>query len=242
VVRGFARYLSAFDPATEVPPTGLLPPGTRRITPYLFSEADIDVLLAAADRLTTALSADTFHSVIALLSVTGMRVGETAGLDRADIDWEEGLITIRHAKFDKSRQIPVHGTTMAALAGYAQRRDAALAAKGKANGPSFFVSNTGTRLTAQRISTNIGFLIRETDLWNTSTGRRPRAHDLRHSFAVRTLLDWYRTGADVNQRLPLLSTYLGHVKPAHTYWYLHAAPELMALAAQRLDEYRQDKP
>ena len=242
IVRGFACYLTAFDPATEVPPTGLLPPGRRRITPYLYSDADIDALLGAAGQLTAGLRADTYQTLIGLLSVTGMRVGETAGLDRGDVDWEHGLLTISNTKFGKSRQIPLHATTIAALADYATQRDVLLAAKHRAAGPSFFVSSTGTRLIAGRVSANIGFLIRAAGLWNTSTGRPPRPHDLRHSFAVRTLLGWYRAGLDVNRRLPLLSTYLGHVEPANTYWYLHAAPELMALAARRLDEHRQVRP
>lgn len=233
IVRGFTRYLSAFDPATEVPPTGLMPPGRRRITPYLFTEADLDALLEAAGQLTAGLRADTYQTLIGLLSVSGMRAGETAGLDRADIDWDHALLTIRNTKFGKSRQIPLHPTTMTALEGYARRRDVLLAARAKPTGPSFFVSSTGTRLIPGRVGANIGSLIREVGLWNTGTSRPPRAHDLRHSFAVRTLLGWYRAGLDVNRRLPLLSTYLGHVEPANTYWYLHAAPELMALAAQR---------
>lgn len=242
IVRGFARYLSAFDPATEVPPTGLLPAGRRRITPHLFTDAELAALLGAAGQLSAGLRADTYQTLIALLAATGMRVGEVAGLDRSDIDWDQGLLTIRNAKFGKSRQIPLHATTTAALAGYAERRDDLLAAKGKPKGPSFFVSTTGTRLIPNRVSANIGFLIREAALWNPHTGRPPRGHDLRHSFAVKTLLGWYRDGLDVAQRLPLLSTYLGHAQPANTYWYLHAAPELMALAADRLDQHRQVKP
>ena len=242
IVRGFARYVSAFDPTTEVPPTGLLPPGKRRITPYLFSDTDISALLTAAGRLTAGLRADTYRTLIALLSVTGMRIGEIVGLDRSDIDWTYGLITIRQAKFDKSRQIPVHASTMAALADHADRRDSLLRAKAKQPGAPFFVSTTGTRLIPGRASANVGFLIRDAGLWNTSTDRPARPHDLRHSFAVRTILGWYRCGVDVNQRMPLLSTYLGHVGPASTYWYLHAAPELMALAAERLDHHRQDRP
>lgn len=243
IVRGFARYLSAFDPETEVPPTGLLPPGRRRITPYLFTDADVDALLDAAGKLTAGLRADTYQTVIGLLSVTGMRVGEVVRLDRDDIDWGNGLLTIRNTKFGKSRQIPLHATTVAALADYVRRRDDLLtAADAKQPASSFFVSTTGTRLIPGRASANIGVLIRDAGLWNTRTGRPPRPHDLRHSFAVRTLLGWYRAGVDVNQRLPLLSTYLGHVEPANTYWYLHAAPELMALAANRLDQHREDLP
>jgi integrase/recombinase XerD len=241
VVRGFARYLTAFDPSTEVPPTGILPPGKRRITPYLFSDADLDRLLDAAGRLTAGLRADTYRTLIALMAVTGMRIGEAVGLDRTDIDWDQGLLTIRHAKFGKSRQIPLHATTVAALLGYARRRDALLP-KTRQSGTSFFVSTTGTRLIPGRASALFGHLVGEAGLSNSKTGRTPRAHDLRHSFAVRTLLDWYRSGADVHQRLPLLSTYLGHVGPTSTYWYLHAAPELMALAAQRLDQHGEHRP
>lgn len=242
IVRGFARYLGAFDPATEVPPTGLLPSGRRRSTPYLFTDHDIACLLDVAGDLTAGLRADTYHTLIGLLSVTGMRIGEAVGLDRSDINWDEGLVTIRNGKFGKSRQIPVHATTMAVLGGYAQRRDALLSATGRQQRPNFFVSTTGTRLISGRASANIGVLIREVGLCNTRTRRPPVTHDLRHSFAVRTLMGWYRDGVDVNQRLPLLSTYLGHVEPANTYWYLHAAPELMALAAQRRDEHQGGQP
>lgn len=241
IVRGFARYVTAFDPATEVPPTGLLPSGRRRRTPYLFSDKDIDALLGAAGGLTAGLRADTYQTLIALLAVTGMRTGEAVGLDRADIDSEHGLITIRNTKFGKHRQIPVHASTIDALDTYAQRTGRRSNHLCTQNGPSFFVSTTGTRLIPSRVSALFGTLVRDIGLSHNTTGRPPCAHDLRHSFAVRTLLGWYRDGLDVHQRLPLLSTYLGHVGPHSTYWYLHAAPELMALAAQRLDEHQADR-
>lgn len=242
VARGFARYLSAFDPATEVPPTGVLPPGQRRITPYLFSDTDLRALLNAARQMKAGLRSETYQTLISLLAVTGMRVGEIARLDRNDIDWDQGLITIRNTKFGKSRQLPVHATTMTALDKYSRRRDLLLQAKSLPLGAHVFVSTTGTRLAPSRIGANIGTLIRAAGLWNNSTNRPPRPHDLRHSFAVRTLLGWYRDDLDVNQRMPLLSTYLGHTEPADTYWYLHAAPELMSLAADRLDQHQQARP
>lgn len=239
IVRGFARYLSAFDPATEVPPTGLLPRGSRgRLTPYLFTDSDIGALLDTTARCLSPLRADTFQSLIALLAVTGMRIGEACRLNPADIDMDQALITIRNTKFGKSRQIPVHESTITALEEHAHRRDALLARRHRRPGPTLFVTTTGTCIHPGRASAMVGSLIRETGLWNTSADRQARAHDLRHSFAVRTLLGWYRSGVDVNQRLPLLSTYLGHVNPASTYWYLHAAPELMARAADRLDDHR----
>lgn len=248
-VRGFARYLAAFDPATEVPPTSLLARGSRgRLTPYLFSDRDVRALLdTTATRLRTSrhlspLRVDTYQTLISLLAVTGMRIGETVGLDQADIDWDHGLITIRNAKFGKSRQIPVHDSTINALHQHVRRRDALLATRDRRPGAGLFVTTTGTRIHPGRASAMVGSLIRDTGLWNTRTGRQARAHDLRHSFAVRTLLGWYRAGVDVNQHLPLLSTYLGHTKPASTYWYLHAAPELMAIAAQRLDDHREAQP
>lgn len=185
---------------------------------------------------------DTYQTLISLLAVTGMRIGEAVGLDQADIDCDHGLITIRNAKFGKSRQIPVHTSTITALAGHVRRRDSLLAKRDRRPGAALFVTTTGTRIHPGRASAMVGSLIRDTGLWNTRADRQARAHDLRHSFAVRTLLGWYRAGVDVNQHLPLLSTYLGHTKPASTYWYLHAAPELMAIAAQRLDDHREAQP
>lgn len=240
-VRAFARYLSALDPATEIPPAGLIPTPSHRVVPYIYTEDDIARLLAAAGRLPTAHRADTYQTLIGLVAVTGMREGEAVRLDRDDVDFDQGLLTIRDSKFGKSRQIPVHASTVEALAGYAMRRDARRPrCDGRRNRhaparASFFTSTTGTRLLRDNVSTVFGFLVRDAGLGGSGHHRRPRLHDLRHSFAVNTLIRWYRQGLDVEQRLPLLSTYLGHIAPKSTYWYLSAAPELFELIADRLD-------
>jgi integrase/recombinase XerD len=164
--------------------------------------------------------------------VTGLRVGEAIGLDRADIDWQAGVLTVVAGKFGKAREVMLHPTTVAALRRYADRRDRLFATPQVS---SFFISTAGTRLIAANVRRTFARLAAGAGLTPRSGRCRPRAHDLRHSFAVSTLLDWYRTGADVEARLPLLSTFLGHVDPHSTYWYLEAAPELLALAGQRLE-------
>jgi len=240
-VRAFARYLSALDPATEIPPAGLIPAPSHRVVPYIYTADDIARLLAAAGRLPTAHRADTYQTLIGLVAVTGMREGEAVRLDRDDVDFEQGLLTIRNSKFGKSRQIPVHSSTVEALAGHAARRDARRHRRDgrqhhhPPSSASFFTSTTGTRLLRDNVSTVFPCLVREAGLDWSGHRRPPRLHDLRHSFAVHTLVGWYRQGLDVEQRLPLLSTYLGHVAPKSTYWYLSAVPELLELIADRLD-------
>ncbi len=247
-VRAFARYLSALDPATEVPPSGLLPAQSHRVVPYIYTQDDIAKLLAAAGRLPTAHRVDTYQTLIGLVAVTGMREGEAVRLDRDDVDLEQGLLTIRNSKFGKSRQIPVHPSTVAALAGYAERRDSRRPRpdgrrnRHAPNSASFFTSTTGTRLLRDNVSTVFSRLVLEAGLADSDHHRRPRLHDLRHGFAVNTLIGWYRQGLDVEQRLPLLSTYLGHVAPKSTYWYLSAVPELLELIADRVDAMAEVKP
>ncbi len=230
VVRGFARHLQALDPATEVPPVGLLACRNRRAVPYLYSEAEVRALMAATASLRPALHAATFRTLIGLLATTGMRLGEAIRLDRADLDAADGILTIRDSKFAKSRQIPLHPSTLAALAGYGQLRDQQCL---RTSTPALLVSTAGTRLTSQGIHYVFARLVRHAGLQPSSAACRPRLHDFRHAMAVNTLLGWYRDGLDVQCRLPLLSTFLGHSKPANTYWYLSAVPELLALAAER---------
>jgi integrase/recombinase XerD len=228
VVRGFARYLHAVDPAVEVPPANLLPHHHHRPTPYLFAPADIAALLAATGRIRSPLRAATYHAVFGLLAATGIRVGEALRLDDADLDVAAGLLTIRDTKFGKSRRLPLHATTIAALGGYVQERDRRA---GRPKTDSLFISTAGTRLIYHNVNTTFRRSVTTAGIGAPS---RPRIHDLRHSFAVTTLLRWYRDGGDVQAR-PLLSAYLGHSHPSSTYWYLQAAPELLALAATRLD-------
>jgi integrase len=232
VVRAFARHLHVIDPAHEVPPAGLLPARTHRAVPYLYSDADIAALMAAARQFPSPLRAATFETLVGLLAVTGLRIGEALRLDRDHVDLAEGVLCVRKTKFGKSREVPLHPSTVDALVAYALERDRLCR---RPADPSFFVSTAGTRLLY--CNAHLGWLelVRRAGLQPRSTKCRPRPHDLRHSFAVRTLLGWYRDGADVAARLPLLSTYLGHVHPANTYWYLSAAPELLSLVAARLE-------
>ena len=230
VVRGFARHLKALDPATEVPPAGLLACRNRRAVPYLYSEAEVSALMAATASLRPSLHAATHRTLIGLLAVTGMRLGEAIRLDRADLGAAEGILTIRDSKFAKSRQIPLHPSTLAALTGYGQLRDQHFP---QPKTPALLVSTAGTRLISQGIHYVFARLVRQAGLKPSSQECRPRLHDFRHSLAVNTLLGWYREGLDVQARLPVLSTFLGHSKPANTYWYLSAVPELLALAAER---------
>lgn len=230
--RGFARFLSALDPATEVPPVGLLPEPSHRAVPYIYSDEDIERLRRAAGRLNPEHRADTYQTLIALIAVTGMRVGEAVRLDRGDVDLDEALLTIRNSKFGKSRQVPLHPTSVEALGAYARRRDEA---RPVPKSPSFFTSAIGTRVLRDNVCTVFPRLVREAGLRSPNRLRPPRAHDLRHTFAVRCVIGWYRQGCDVERRMPLLSTWLGHVDPGSTYWYLTGVPELLELVADRLD-------
>ena len=231
-VRSFARYLSALDPATEIPPVGLLPEPSHRAVPYIYSDDDIRRILMEASRLAPEHRADTYQTLIGLIAVTGMRVGEAVRLDNDDVDFDEGIVTIWDTKFGKSRQVPLHPTTVEALLGYARRRDER---RPRPRSPSFFTSSIGTRLLRDNVSTVFPRLVRAAGLTSPRGQRPPRLHDMRHTFAVRCVIGWYRAGVDVHQRLPLLSTYLGHVDPKTTYWYLSAVPELIELIAERLD-------
>lgn len=230
-VRRFARHHRAYDPRTEVPAQDLIPYRRRRKTPHIYSVAEISALLRQASCLPHSLQSATYTTLLGLLASTGMRVGEAIALDLHDVDWHRMLLTVRNGKFNKSREIPVHTTTLAALRAYARQRG-----RVRCNAPSFFVSRAGTRLLEQ----NVGFVfsrLRERAGLSSCGVRPPRVHDLRHTFAVRTLQQWYGDGIDVERRLPWLSTYLGHVSPSTTYWYLTATPELLALASERAERF-----
>lgn len=231
IARGFARHMAGIDGRTEIPPLGLIPSRQRWRPPFIYSPADIDALMAQAGAMRWRLPAATHQTVIGLLAATGMRVGEALKLDRADIDWADGVLSIRQSKFGKSRQVPVLPCTLAALDRYTHVRDQLCL---RPTTPAFFVSVRGTRIIYAVVQQIFRRLCDDTGV-GAGSATRPRVHDLRHSFAVRTLLEWYRAGEDVEARLPTLSTYLGHRDPRSTYWYLSAAPELLALAAGRLE-------
>jgi integrase len=230
-VRSFARHHRAFDPRTEVPPPDLIPYRAARRSPHLYTDGDIAALMRQARSLRPALRAGSYAVLLGLLAATGMRVGEALALDDGDVDWRRSLLTIRHAKFQKSRLVPVHASTLAALRAYVALRDHLLPRR---RGPSFFVSSIGTRVLHQKFHHVFLHLIRLAAI-DAGRGHGARLHDLRHTFAVNTLRDWYRSGLDAERRLPSLSTYLGHVSPSSTYWYLTATPDLLALAGKRLE-------
>jgi integrase len=236
VVRGFARYLSTIDPASEVPPEDLLPARLARVAPYVYSPGEIEALMAAARVLRPPLRAATIETVIGLLAVSGLRAGEALGLDRADVDLADGALHVRAAKQHKQREVPLHDTTTQALREYTRRRDRHLPTS---TTPAFFVSPQGSRLTSKAFNGTFAKLIREIGLEGHGERLRPRPHDVRHTFAVRTLISWYQTGEDVDAQMPQLSTFLGHVDPASTYWYLQAVPELLTVISDRLEQLPQ---
>lgn len=228
-VRGFARYLSGIDPDTEVPPLGLLPHRQRWRQPFIYSDADIAAVLAAANAINVPLRAATYHTLIGLLAASGMRIGEAINLDRDDIDWTDGVLQIRESKFGKSRLVPQQPSTMTALRDYDLLRDEAIP---RPQDPSFFLSRIRKRLIYAVVCPTFRQLVDQAGV-GTTAPHPPRLHDIRHTFAIRTLLHWYRTEDNVQAKIPSLSTYLGHREPASTYWYMSAAPELLALAAAR---------
>jgi integrase/recombinase XerD len=236
VARGFARHMAGIDAHTQVPPLGLVHYCQRWRRPFIYAPADIDVLMAQATAaIPSVLRAATYRTLIGLLAVTGMRVGEALRLRRSDIEWVEGVATVYATKFGKSRELPLTPTTMDALACYARTRNEY---QPRPPAATFFVSTKGTAVLYSDFGATFRELVDAAGIGNGAPPH-PRIHDLRHTFAVRTLVNWYRSGEDVNAKLPCLSTYLGHRDPVSTYWYLSAAPELLALAADRLQAPRE---
>jgi integrase/recombinase XerD len=238
VVRGFARYLATIDPRTEIPPRDLLPARAQRLAPYIYSPAEILALMDAASELQPQVRGATHRTLIGLLAATGLRLGEALGLERQDVDLDDGVLRVR-GKDEKHREVPLHPSTTNALAEYARLRDRQWP---DPKTPAFFVCTTGERLQGWVIHKTFPQLIRQVGLEGCGQRLRPRLHDFRHSYAVATLLDWYRDGENIDSKLPQLSTMLGHAKPEHTYWYLQAVPELLDLLAARLDGLLGAKP
>lgn len=233
-VRQFARYLAVLEPATEVPPAGLLGRVPHRRRVHIYSEAELAALLREASRLLPrqGLRPRTYVAFFSLLATTGLRLSEACRLEDGDVDLKTGVLTIREGKFRKSRLVPLHASATAALARYATERDAHCGRSGY-----FFRTERCPALTQAAVEKTFS-RIRQRLGW-TPAGRtaRPRIHDLRHSFAVRRLLAWYEQGADLEPKLLALSTYLGHAKVTDTYWYLTGVPELLAIAADRFEQY-----
>jgi len=232
VVRIFARHLKTLDPATEIPPEDALPHHKCRIVPYLYGPGEIVALIAAAGGLQPPLRAATWQTLIGLLAVTGMRKSEACRLDDAHVDLDAATLVVLDSKFGKSRRLFLHSSTVAALADYRRRRDQWCPDPAES---SFFVSTRGTRLDVHNIGRTFARLLDTAAITAPPRQRRPRLHDVRHSFTIATLIDFYRDSGDVQARLPVLSTWLGHVDPKSTYWYLQHVPQLLTLAADRLE-------
>jgi integrase len=243
VARRFAAWRSATDPRTEVPPRMLLPHGRRRKAPYIYSDEEIEQLVAEAAKLPspTGLRGLTYATLLGLLAATGLRLGEALALDVDDVDLKDGVLAIRKAKFGKSRFVPVHDSTRQALLRYAESRDRRCPRRPSA---AFLVSERGTRLCQEIARYTFAQVSRAIRLRASAGGRRkgrgPRLQDMRHRFATRKLIDWYRAGLDVERELPKLATYLGHVHVRHTYWYVEAVPELLQLATERMAGRRRE--
>lgn len=240
-VRCFARHHRATDPRTQVPPLDLLRFRPRRARPYLYTEQDIERLMAAAKTLRPAggLRGSTYATLLGLLSVTGLRISEALSLRPADVDCQAGLLTIRKTKFGKSRLVPLHPSAQRALLHYARQRDAYV---GNLAAPRFFVTADGGPLTFQQVSKTFRLLRRRVGLQAAAQWDNPQLHHFRHRLATESLLRWYRAGDDVEQRLPVLSTFLGHGSVASTYWYLSGHPELMTRAMRRLEQRWEKSP
>ena len=233
-VRGFARHAHALDQSVEVPPVDLLPCRRQRPVPYLYTSADLARLVSACAPIQPAFRASTYETFFGLLASTGMRVGEAIHLDTNDVDLTNGVIEINDAKFRKHRRLPLHSSTVAALARYRTARNERYP---NPKAPAFFVSTRGTRLQDVNVHEVFRALVDSISLPTQPGAGTPMVHGMRHSFAVATLRNWYRSGVDVNGKLPVLSAYLGHADPSSTYWYLQACPELLGLAAARLEQF-----
>jgi integrase/recombinase XerD len=239
IARRFAVWRRASDPRTEVPPADLVGQRYRRKPPRLYTDQDVVHLIHSAAALPSAkhLRGRTYATLFGLLAATGLRINEALHLDRSDVDLQEGVLTIRRTKFGKSRLVPIHPTTQEALRAYGEARDRIVP---RPVTPAFFVSERRTRITDWITQYTFAVVSRTVGLRPPTTGGRhghgPRIQDLRHRFAAQTLIAWYRAGVDVERELPKLSTYLGHVHTADTYWYLEAIPDLLQLAAERLTQ------
>ena len=235
IVRGFAKYQSVMDPRTEVPSQELLPYRYHRRPPYIYSNDEVKRLIKATQQLQSPLGlrAATYRTVFGLLVVTGMRISEPIGLNRKDVDLINGILTVYQTKFGKSRLVPIHPSTQKALQQYESLRSKVFP---KPRTDSFFISEQGNRLTDWTVRRTFVKLSRQIGLRDQQDSHGPRLQDFRHSFATRTLLAWYRNGMQVDRHMPELSAYLGHAHVTDTYWYLSAVPELMQLAAMRLEQ------
>lgn len=238
IARGFAIWLQATDPRTQVPPHRLLPSGQRRPLPHIYSDHEISHLMAAAGRLRSAsgLRHVTFQTLLGLLAATGLRPGEALALDVDNADLVGGVLAVRETKFGKSRFVPLEESARIALVDYAKIRDGVQPCR---ETRAFLVTDRGSRLGGSATRKTFAKLCQATGLRSElsagRSGRGPRLQDFRHTFATRRIIEWYRADLDVDRLMPRLATYLGHVRVAETYWYIQGVPELLHFVTKRLE-------
>ncbi len=239
-VRGFAKWLQGVDLRTEVPPANLIRANRRRPRPHIYTPLEIVRIVRHAEQLPSrnGLTAWTFSTLFGLIAVTGMRLGEALRLNDSDVDLDNAVLRLTETKTGGFRLLPVAVSTGERLGAYRDTRQRIL---GSTNGP-FFLNEHGRRPvanTAEAVFARIGQAIGLREVRpDGKRGHGPRIHDLRHTMAVRTIIDWYRQGRDPNREMIKLSTYLGHKLPSNTYWYIEAVPELMHLACERAEQAR----
>jgi integrase len=235
MVRQFALWMSVIEPRHQVPPRRLLDVRHRRGKPHIYSDEEIGALMMEAAKLKSpeGMKPLNLRTVIGLLAATGLRPGEAAALEIGDVDLQVGVLSVRESKFGKSRQVPIHPSTVAALKHYARQRDQIVRHHG---GSRFFLSDRGTALNLRTVQKWFREISKACGLRKGTDGHRygrgPRLQDLRHTFATKRLVEWYRTGCDVAVQMPKLATYLGHSSVVCTYWYIEAIPELLELATE----------
>ena len=237
MVRVFANWLKGQDTRTEVPPAGLISGKVRRVRPYIYSDGEIATIITRAERLRSRynLRGWTSSTLFGLIAVTGLRINEALQLNDDDVDLDASVITVKRGKNGRARFVPIAASTVERLRAYRTER---IRLHGR-NGSAFFRHDAGRRLSGWSARYNFAVVSQDIGLRELQRfgkhGRGPRIHDLRHTFAVRTMIGWYQKGLDPDREMIKLSTYLGHVKPDHTYWYIEAVPELLGLAAERAE-------
>ena len=242
-VRGFTAWLKDIEPRTEVPPKELLPGRYQRPAPHIYSDGEIMQILIEAAQLPSRLGlrGKTYATLFGLLAVTGLRIGEALGLDDPDVDLDEAVLFVRRGKNGRSRFIPITDCTAERLGQYRAARNRIF---GPAATTAFFVGENGQRLEIHAAQSNFAKIGQRIGLreWQPGTkfGRGPRLHDMRHTMASKTILDWFRSGRSPDREMYKLSTYLGHVNPGGTWWYIEAVPELLRLASERAERRFED--
>lgn len=238
MVRVFAAWLQSIDPRNEVPPPSLIPGKYRRTQPYIYTGREIEKIVTEAAKLPSpyGLRGWTFSTLFGLIAVTGLRISEAIGIDDAEVDLDEAVLLIKSAKNQSVRLLPISSSTANCLGSYRAVRSRIL----QSGAPAFFMHERGRRLTDCCVRYNYARVCQRIGLRDRQCfhkhGQGPRIHDLRHTFAVRTIIDWYQKGLDPDREMIKLSTYLGHALPKSTYWYIEAVPELLQVALERSEQ------